>query len=89
MSRALIMLFLGIVMTAFMTGVGETEALSAMTGQMMAVNLRDRFAALCLQFWPTIVIVAFLCDPAADGLAKAVTGEKDPAPVADEAAHAA
>ncbi len=85
----LIMLFLGIVMTAFMTGVGETEALSAMTGQMMAVNLLDRFAALCLQFWPTIVIVAFLCDPAAGGLAKAITGEKDPAPVADGAPQGA
>ena len=54
----LIMLFLGIVMTAFMTGVGETQALSAMTGELMAVNLFDRFVGLCLQFWPTIVIVA-------------------------------
>lgn len=55
----LIMFFLGIVMTAFMTGIGETQALNAMTGQMIGVNLFDRFVALCLQFWPTIVIVAF------------------------------
>lgn len=74
----LIMLFLGVVMTAFMTGVGETQALSTMTGQMMAVNLLDRFLALCLQFWPTIVIVAFLCDPAAGGLASLITGERAP-----------
>lgn len=60
----LIMFFLGIVMTAFMTGVGETQALNAMTGEMIGVNLFDRFVALCLQFWPTIVIVAFLSDPA-------------------------
>ena len=40
-----------------------------MTGQMIGVNLFDRFVALCLQFWPTIVIVAFLSDPAAGGLA--------------------
>ena len=30
----------------------------------------DRFVSLCLQFWPTIVIVAMLSDPAAGGLAK-------------------
>lgn len=72
----LIMLFLGIVMTAFMTGIGETQAMSSMTGEMMAVNLFDRFVALCMQFWPTIVIVAFLCDPAAGGLAAVITGEK-------------
>ena len=65
----LIMFFLGIVMSAFMTGIGETQALNAMTGQMVGVNLFDRFVALCLQFWPTIVIVAFLSDPAAGGLA--------------------
>ena len=65
----LIMLFLGVVMTAFMTGVGETEALATMTGQMVAVNLFDRFLGLCLQFGTAIVIVAFLCDPAAGGLA--------------------
>ena len=65
----LIMFFLGIVMTAFMTGVGETQALNAMTGEMIGVNLFDRFVALCLQFWPTIVIVGFLSDPAAGGLA--------------------
>lgn len=72
----LIMFFLGIVMTAFMTGVGPTEAMSAMTGQMMTVNLFDRFVALCMQFWPTIVIVAFLCDPAAGGLAHVLTERK-------------
>ena len=64
-----LMFFLGIVMSAFMTGIGETQALNAMTGQMVGVNLFDRFVALCLQFWPTIVIVAFLSDPAAGGLA--------------------
>lgn len=85
----LIMLFLGVVMTAFMTGVGETQALSTMTGQLMAVNLLDRFLALCLQFWPTIVIVAFLCDPAAGGLAKVITGERTPAPVGEAAAQEA
>lgn len=68
----LIMFFLGIVMTVFMTGVGETQATSVMTGQVMAVNLLDRFVSLCLQFWPTIVIVAFLADPAAGGLAKVI-----------------
>ncbi|MEA5020934.1 MAG: hypothetical protein VB027_11270 [Gordonibacter sp.] len=68
----LIMFFLGIVMTVFMTGVGETQAMSAMTGQVMVVNLLDRFVSLCLQFWPTIVIVAFLADPAAGGLAKVI-----------------
>lgn len=71
----LIMLFLGIVMTAFMTGVGETQALSTMTGEMMAVNLFDRFVGLCLQFWPVIVIVALLCDPAAGGLAGLIVKE--------------
>ena len=80
----LIMFFLGIVMTAFMTGVGETQALNAMTGEMIGVNLFDRFVALCLQFWPTIVIVAFLSDPAAGGLAK-VLGKERPA---DESAKA-
>lgn len=69
----LIMFFLGLVMTAFMTGVGETQALSAMTGEMVSVNLFDRFVALCMQFWPTIVIVAFLCDPAAGGIAHLLT----------------
>ena len=72
----LIMLFLGVVMTAFMTGVGETQTMSALTGEMMAVNLFDRFVALCMQFWPTIVVVAFLCDPAAGGLAGAITKER-------------
>ena len=70
----LIMFVLGIVMTAFMTGVGEVEAMSTMTGQMMGTNLFDRFVSLCLQFWPTIVIVAFLSDPAAGGLAGAGAG---------------
>ena len=46
------------------------------TGEMMATNLFDRFVALCLQFWPVIVIVAFLCDPAAGGLAAVITGER-------------
>ena len=80
----LIMFFLGIVMTAFMTGVGETQALNAMTGEMIGVNLFDRFVALCLQFWPTIVIVAFLSDPAAGGLAKVLVKERP----ADESAKA-
>lgn len=71
----LIMFFLGIVMTAFMTGVGETQALSTMTGEMMAVNLFDRFCGLCMQFWPVIVIVALLCDPAAGGLAGVIVKE--------------
>ena len=71
----LIMFFLGAVMTCFMTGVGETQALNAMTGQMVGVNVFDRFVALCMQFWPTIVIVAFLCDPVAGGLAKVITKE--------------
>ena len=35
----LIMFFLGIVMTAFMTGVGETQALNAMTGEMIGCLL--------------------------------------------------
>ena len=74
----LIMFFLGIVMTAFMTGVGETQALNAMTGEMIGVNLFDRFVALCLQFWPTIVIVAFPSDPAAGGLAGLLVKEKAP-----------
>ncbi len=77
----LIMFFLGIVMTAFMTGVGETQALSTMTGQMMAVNLFDRFVGLCMQFWPVIVIVALLCDPAAGGLAGLIVKD-DPAKLA-------
>ena len=85
----LIMLFLGVVMTAFMTGVGETEALATMTGQMVAVNLFDRFLGLCLQFWPTIVIVAFLCDPAAGGLAKVLTGEREDARAAAAAVQEA
>lgn len=66
----LIMFFLGIVMTAFMTGVNPVEAVSSLTGQVMETNLFDRFVALCLQFWPTIIIVAMLSDPAAGGLAK-------------------
>ena len=74
----LIMLFLGIVMTAFVTGVGDTQALSEMTGQMTTVNLFDRFVALCMQFWPTIVVVAFLCDPAAGKLAGVLVKEKQP-----------
>ena len=72
----LIMFVLGIVMTAFMTGVGEVQTMSAMTGQMMGTNLFDRFVSLCLQFWPTIVIVAFLSDPAAGGLAGLLVKEK-------------
>ena len=72
----LIMLVLGIVMTAFMTGIGEVEMTSAMTGGMIATNLFDRFVALCMQFWPVIVIVALLCDPAAGGLAAVITGER-------------
>ena len=52
--------------------------MSAMTGQMMGVNLFDRFVGLCLQFWPTIVIVAFLSDPAAGGLARLLVKEKAP-----------
>ena len=72
----LIMFFLGIVMTAFMTGIGEVQAVSTLTGEMMATNLFDRFVSLCLQFWPVIVIVAFLCDPAAGGLAAVITGER-------------
>ena len=70
------MFFLGIVMTAFMTGIGEVQAVSTLTGEMMATNLFDRFVSLCLQFWPVIVIVAFLCDPAAGGLAAVITGER-------------
>ena len=89
----LIMFVLGIVMTAFMTGVGEVEAMSTMTGQMMGTNLFDRFVSLCLQFWPTIVIVAFLSDPAAGGLAKLCVKPADrfaktPDAVTDEAVHA-
>lgn len=68
----LIMFVLGIVMTAFMTGIGITEAVNPMTGGIDPVNLFDRFAALCIQFWPTIVVVAFLADPAAGGLAKLI-----------------
>ena len=74
----LIMFVLGIVMTAVMTGVGEVEAMSTMTGQMMGTNLFDRFVSLCLQFWPTIVIVAFPSDPAAGGLAGLLVKEKAP-----------
>lgn len=80
----LIMIFLGVVMTAFMTGMGETQTLSQMTGQMMAVNLFDRFVALCMQFWPTIVVVAFLCDPAAGGLAHVLTEHDDKAVKSEE-----
>lgn len=65
----LIMFFLGIVMTAFMTGIEESMVLAPMTGEVVAVNLFDRFCGLCMQFWPVIVIVALLCDPAAGGLA--------------------
>ena len=71
----LIMFFLGAVMTCFMTGVGETEAINAMTGQMVGVNVFDRFVALCMQFWPTIVIVAFLSDPLAGAIAGALVKE--------------
>lgn len=82
----LIMFFLGIVMTAFMTGIGPVEAVSAMTGQPMETNLFDRFVSLCLQFWPTIVIVAMLSDPAAGGLAKlCVKPDKRYAPVPEGA----
>ena len=89
----LIMFVLGIVMTAFMTGVGITEAVNPMTGLVDPVNLFDRFAALCIQFWPTIVIVAFLSDPAAGGLAKLCVKPADrfaktPDAVTDEAVHA-
>ncbi|MEG0682950.1 MAG: hypothetical protein RR434_05440 [Raoultibacter sp.] len=66
----LIMFFLGLVMVAFMTGIGETQGMSALTGQMEAVNFFDRYASLCIQFWPTIVVLAFLADPPAGGLAK-------------------
>ena len=69
------MFFLGAVMTCFMTGVGETEAVNAMTGQMVGVNVFDRFVALCMQFWPTIVIVAFLSDPLAGAIAGALVKE--------------
>lgn len=72
----LIMFALGIVMTAFMTGFGETMVLSAMTGELVAVNIFDRFVALCIQFWPTIIIVAFLSDPAAGGLAHIIAEPK-------------
>lgn len=73
----LIMFVLGIVMTAFMTGVGETQVLSTMTGEMMTVNLFDRFVSLCIQFWPTIIIVAFLADPVAGGLAHVIAEPKN------------
>lgn len=46
------------------------------TGEQAAVNLFDRFVVLCMQFWPTIVVVAFLCDPAAGGLAGVITKER-------------
>ncbi|WP_297154614.1 hypothetical protein [uncultured Ellagibacter sp.] len=71
----LIMFFLGAVMTCFMTGVGETEAVNAMTGQVVGVNVFDRFVALCMQFWPTIVIVAFLSDPLAGAIAGTIVKE--------------
>lgn len=74
----LIMFFLGIVMTAFMTGVEETMVLAPMTGEVIPVNLFDRFCGLCMQFWPVIVIVALLCDPAAGGLAGLIVKD-DPA----------
>lgn len=73
----LIMFVLGIVMTIFMTGVGFTEAINPMTGLVESVNLFDRFAALCIEFWPTIVIVAFLSDPVAGGLAKLCVKPED------------
>ncbi len=72
----LIMVVLGLVMTGFMTGVGDVEMMSTMTGGMIVTNLFDRFVSLCMQFWPVIVIVAFLCDPAAGGLAAVITGER-------------
>ncbi len=90
----LIMFVLGIVMTAFMTGVGITEAVNPMTGLVDPVNLFDRFAALCIHwFRPTIVIVAFLSDPAAGGLAKLCVKPEDrfakiPGAAADEVVHA-
>ncbi|MEG0324011.1 MAG: hypothetical protein RR619_08440 [Raoultibacter sp.] len=86
----LIMFVLGIVMTAFMTGVGITEAVNPMTGGIDPVNLFDRFAALCIQFWPTIVVVAFLSDPAAGGLAKLIVKPEDRMATAphEEAVHA-
>ena len=65
----LVMFFLGTVMTAFVTGVGETQAISALTGELVGVNLFDRFVSLCIQFWPTIVVVAFPSDPLAGGIA--------------------
>ena len=68
-------------------GVGEVQTMSAMTGQMMGTNLFDRFVSLCLQFWPTIVIVAFLSDPAAGGLAGLLVKE-NPAEVAAAAKQA-
>lgn len=71
----LIMLFLGAVMTCFMTGVGETTALNAMTGEMVGVNVFDRFVSLCLQFWAIIVVVAFLSDPLAGAIAGAIVKE--------------
>lgn len=80
----LIVFVLGLVMTAFMTGIGFTEAMNPLTGMVDKVNLFDRFAALCVQFWPTIVIVAFLSDPAAGGLAKLCVKEKDRYAVTDE-----
>ena len=67
--------FLGLVMTAFITGVGTTEAMNAMTGEMIPVNLFDRYVALCIQFWPTIVVVALLCDPVANWIAGKIVRE--------------
>ncbi|MEC4272627.1 hypothetical protein VJ923_05580 [Adlercreutzia sp. R25] len=79
----LIMIILGLVMTAFVTGVGDVPTLSTLTGELMDTNLFDRYVALCMQFFPVIVIVAFLCDPAAGGIAGAITGEKKQAPASE------
>ena len=48
------------------------EAVNPMTGLVDPVNLFDRFAALCIEFWPIIIVVAFLSDPVAGGLAKLI-----------------
>lgn len=79
-----IMIILGLVMTAFMTGVGNVPTPSTLTGEMMDANLFDRYVALCMQFFPVIVIVAFLCDPAAGGLAGLIVKD-DPAKMAADA----
>lgn len=76
----LIMFFLGMVMTAFMTGVGPAGAMNSMTGQMVETDLFDRFVSLCLQFWPTIVIVAMLSDPAAGGLPSSASSPRSATP---------